>query len=76
MRDAVEAAVERKFGSGGPFDPTQGGPYRDNASVRGAGAQIDAEATEIAAIMAEYGFWTFGRFPATAPSRRMPSERI
>jgi hypothetical protein len=68
MRDAVEAAVARKFGSGGPFDPTQGGPYRENASVRSAGAKIDAEAIEIAAIMTEYVFSTFGRFPATAPA--------
>jgi hypothetical protein len=68
MRDAVEAAVERKFGSGGPFDPAQNGPYQENASVRGAGAKIDAEAIEIAALMAEYVFSTFGRFPATAPA--------
>jgi hypothetical protein len=68
MRAAVEAVVARKFGKGGPFDPAQGGPYRENAAVRGAGAKIDAEAVEIATIMAEYVFSTFGRFPATAPA--------
>lgn len=68
MRAAVEAVVERKFGKGGPFDTDQGGPYRENAAVRGSGARIDAEAIEIAVIMAEYVFSTFGRFPATAPA--------
>ena len=47
MRAAVEAVVARKFGAGGPFDPRQGGPYKENAAVRGAAAPIDAEAVEI-----------------------------
>jgi hypothetical protein len=68
MRAAVEAVVARKFGAGGPFDAGQSGPYRENAAVRGAGAKIDVEAVEIATIMAEYVFSTFGRFPATAPA--------
>jgi hypothetical protein len=67
MRRAVEAVVQRKFGTGGPFDPAQDGPYRENAAVRAAGAGIDAEAVEIATIMAEHVFQTFGRFPATVP---------
>ena len=68
MRAAVEAAVARKFGAGGPFDPQQGGPYRENAAVRSGAAGIDAEAIEITALMAEYVFATFGRFPATVPA--------
>ncbi|MCU0563461.1 MAG: hypothetical protein MUE48_05895 [Desulfobacterales bacterium] len=67
MGAAVEAAVRRKFGAGGPFDPGQSGPYRENATVRAAGATIDREAVEIATIMADYVFSTFGRFPATVP---------
>ncbi|WP_219929783.1 hypothetical protein [Teichococcus aestuarii] len=67
MRAAVEAAVARKFGAGSPFDPKQGGPYRENAAIRSGAAAIDAEAIEIAALMAEYVFTTFGRFPATVP---------
>ena len=68
MRAAVEAAVARKFGAGGPFDPKQGGPYRENAAVRSSAAPIDAEAVEIAVLMADYVFATFGRFPATVPA--------
>jgi hypothetical protein len=68
MRAAVEAVVARKFGTGGPFDTAQNGPYRETAAVRGSAAPIDAEAVEITTLMAEYVFSTFGRFPATAPA--------
>ena len=68
MRAAVEAAVGRKFGAGGPFDPTLGGPYKENGTMRSGAAVIDAEAIEITALMAEYVFSTFGRFPATVPA--------
>jgi hypothetical protein len=67
MRAAVEAVVRRKYGAGGPFDPKLGGPYKENAAVRSGAAAIDAEAIEITALMAEYVFATFGRFPATVP---------
>ncbi|MCW8086888.1 hypothetical protein [Sabulicella glaciei] len=68
MRAAVETVVARKFGAGGPFDPKQGGSYRENAAVRSSAAPIDAEAIEIATVMSEYVFSTFGRFPATVPA--------
>lgn len=68
MRAAVEAVVARKFGAGGPFDPNRAGPYRENAAVRSSAAGIDAESIEITALMAEYIFATFGRFPATVPA--------
>ena len=67
MRAAVEAVVRRKYGSGGPFNPGTGGPYRDNATMRGSAAEVDAEAIEITTLMADYVFSTFGRFPATVP---------
>ncbi len=67
MAAAVEAVMARKFGKGGPFDPEQNGPYRENGAIRAAGAKIDADAVEIATVMAEYVFATFGRFPAKAP---------
>ncbi|MFG1377720.1 hypothetical protein [Xanthobacter autotrophicus] len=68
MRAAVEAVVRRKFGNGGPFDPTIGGPYKETAAVRSSAAPIDAEAIEITTTMADYVFRTFGRFPATVPA--------
>jgi hypothetical protein len=68
MRAAVEAAVSRKFGKGGPFDPSLPGPYRDNAATRSGAAGIDDEAVAIVALVCEYMLKTFGRFPATAPA--------
>jgi hypothetical protein len=68
MRAAVESVVARKYGQGGPYNAGQAGPYKENATVRGAAAGIDAEAVEIAAIMAQYVFDTFSRFPATVPA--------
>ena len=35
--------------------------------MRGGAAPIDAEAVEIATVMADYVLATFGRFPATVP---------
>ena len=68
MRAAVEAAVARKFGKGGPLDAAQGGPYLQNESVRSGAAPIDAETIEITTVMADYVFSTFGRFPAKVPA--------
>ncbi len=67
MRAAVEAIVERKYGKGGPFNAGTAGPYRDNAAVRSGAAEIDDEAIEIVALMAEYMRTTFGRFPVSVP---------
>lgn len=68
MRAAVEAVVDRKFGPGGPFNPGTDGPYRDNAGVRGAAAPIGEEFVDCVALMAEYLYAEFGRFPATVPA--------
>lgn len=67
MRAAIESVVARKFGKGGPYDPAVGGPYKDNVTVRSGAAKIDAEAVDIAVLMADYVFNTFGRFPAVVP---------
>ena len=68
MRAAVEAFVERKFGSGGPFNNSTPGPYRENPRVRGAGRVHDALFTDCVATMASYVYEKFGRFPGTVPS--------
>ena len=68
MRAAVEAVCERKFGSGGPFNPETPGPWKDSGKVRGA-AQVHEEwFRECVALQAQYVFDTFGKFPATVPS--------
>jgi hypothetical protein len=68
MREAVEAAVERKFGPGGPFNPNTPGPFKENPRIRGNAAPINDEFKDCVATMAEYIFGKFGKFPGTVPS--------
>jgi hypothetical protein len=68
MHAATEALVRRKFGPGGPFNPSTKGPYKENPRVRGAGPVHDAEFIDCVATMAQYVFDRFGKFPGTVPS--------
>ena len=68
MRAAVEAFVARKFGPGGPLNAETAGPWRDNARVRGSAIAHNAEFIECVALMAQYVYDRFGRFPATVPT--------
>jgi hypothetical protein len=68
MRDAVEAACERKFGRGGPFHPDTPGPWKDSARVRSAAQVHSAEFRECVALQAQYIYDTFGKFPGIVPS--------
>ena len=68
MREAVEAVVERKFGTGGPYHQRTGGPYQDNGTVRSRGAKHDDQFIDCVATMAQYLFDRYGRCPATFSS--------
>ena len=68
MRKVVEALAERKFGPGGPFNPTTPGPWKDSEIVRGAAAPFDDEFMDLLTAQAEYVDETFGKFPGTVPS--------
>lgn len=68
MRKVVEALAERKFGPGGPFNPTTPGPWKDSETVRGAAAPFDDEFMDLLTAQAEYVDETFGKFPGTVPS--------
>lgn len=68
MRAAVNAVIDRKFGTGGPFNATTGGPYKENAAVRGGAAPHGDALRECVITMAQYVYDRFGRFPATVPS--------
>ena len=68
MRAAVEALYDRKFGPGGPFHPDTPGPWRESSRVR-ASAQVHSdEFKACVALMAQYVFDRFGKFPGTVPS--------
>lgn len=68
MRAAVDALCDRKFGSGGPFNPGTPGPWKDSAKVRGAAQVHDETFRACVALQAQYIFDRFGKFPGTAPS--------
>ncbi len=68
MRTAVEAFVKRKFGRGGPFDPDTPGPWKESAKVRGSAQVHSEEFKECVALMAQYVYDRFGKFPGTVPS--------
>jgi hypothetical protein len=66
--DAVEKFAQRKFGPGGPFAPTTGGPWRDNAGVRSSAAPYDGRFLEQLTLLVAYVDDTFGKIPGTIPS--------
>jgi len=68
MRAAVDAVCERKFGPGGPFNPSTPGPWKDSAKVRSAAQVHNEEFRSCVALQAQYVFDTFGKFPGTVPS--------
>jgi hypothetical protein len=68
MRAAVTAVVRRKFGPGGPFHPATPGPWKDSRRIRSAAASHSARFQNLIALMAEYVYDRFGKFPATLPS--------
>lgn len=68
MRAATEALAARKFGSGGPFSADTPGKWKDTPAVRTAAQAHSEEFKECVALMAQYVFDTFGKFPGTTPS--------
>jgi len=68
MRAAVEALCRRKFGPGGPFHPDTPGPWSDSRRVRSSAAPHGEEFKECVALMAQYIYDRFGKFPGTLPS--------
>jgi hypothetical protein len=68
MHAAVDALVERKFGTGGPHNADTPGAWTESALVRSSAQPHDERFRECVAIQAQYLFDTFGKFPATVPS--------
>ena len=67
MREAVQAIVKRKYGTGGPLNAARLDRIATMRAVRSSAASIDAEAIEIVTLIAEYMRMTFGRFPVSVP---------
>jgi hypothetical protein len=68
MNTAVEAFAQRKFGPGGPFHPDTPGPWKDSAKVRGSAQIHSEEFKECIALMCQYIYDRFGKFPGTVPT--------
>jgi hypothetical protein len=68
MKEAVEGVVQRKFGTGGPFNAETPGYYKDTAKVRSSAQKHDEEFKECVTLQAQYIYDTFGKFPGTVPS--------
>lgn len=68
LRAAVEAVAERKFGAGGPFHPATPGPWQASAQVRSRAQPYSSDFKACVALMAQYIYDRFGKFPATVPT--------
>lgn len=68
LRAAVEALCQRKFGEGGPYHADTPGPWKNSARVRGNATVHNEEFRECVALMAQYTYDRFGRFPGTVPT--------
>lgn len=68
MGAAVEAFVQRKFGSGGPFHPQTPGPWQNSPRVRESAQIHSEEFKECVTLQAQYIFERFGKFPGTVPT--------
>lgn len=74
MDDAVDAFIEKKFGSGGIFTSDYSGivPYKDWKKVQPGYPVPSKEVIQIVKDYCNYIFDTFGRFPATFDTIVMP----
>jgi len=71
MRSAVETFAERRFGPGGAYDPSTGGPWKNVEGVKGSVTPYSDEFIDCISEVARYIFDEYGKFPATVPSIAM-----
>jgi hypothetical protein len=67
MREAVQVFADRKFGSGGAFDPKRAGPFLDSPDVKRSVTPYNEEFLDCISTMAQYLHDTYGKFPTIAP---------
>ena len=68
MRSAVETFVERRFGTGGAYDTSTPGPWKQSAQVKGTVTPYSDEFVDCMSTVAQYIHDTYGKFPATVPT--------
>ena len=65
MREAVERLVERKFGTGGPYNNKTPGPYKESPKVRKSVDVHGDQFKDCVSTIAQAIHDRYGRFPAT-----------
>jgi hypothetical protein len=68
MYEAAQKLAEQKFGRGGTYDPTTGGPFRQSGEIKATALPYSQEQIDCIGEMAQYIYTTYGRFPARFPT--------
>jgi hypothetical protein len=68
MYEAAYRLAERKFGPGGTYDPTAGGPYLRNSEIKATVQPYTEAQVDCIGEMAQHIYGTYGRFPARYPT--------
>src|SRR5690554_2788553 len=68
MHEATSALIDRKFGTGGPFNKDTDGPWKESSRIRSSAKFHDPEFQECVSVMAQYILETYGKFPGTIPA--------
>jgi hypothetical protein len=66
------AFVERKFGPGGAYDPSGGGPWKQGAEIKRTVEPYSEEFVDCLAEIAQYVYVKHGKFPGTLTTLVLP----
>ena len=72
MHAAVEAFVERKFGSDGAYAPNASGPWRESARVKRSVVPYSREFVDCMSEVARYIYDKYGKFPGIRSTIMLP----
>ena len=68
MYEAAHKLAERKFGSGGTYDATTGGPFRESHEIKATAQPYTQAQIDCIGEMAQHIYSTYGRIPAHFPT--------
>ena len=68
MYEAAHKLAERKFGSGGTYDPNTAGPFRQSSEVKATVQPYTQAQIDCIGEMAQHIYSTYGRFPVRYPT--------
>ena len=68
MYEAAQKLAEQKFGRRGTYDPSTGGPFRQNNAIKATALSYSQDQIDCIGEMAQYIYTTYGRFPARFPT--------